>query len=99
MGRAILLRPSTKVGEHEKSEQESHKPKMIGFVAVVREGEIGYRIHPDWWGQGYMSEALAMFLDMFWKTESKCNVLLPSRLATEEEGWDCQRVLFPEYED
>ncbi|TVY53504.1 hypothetical protein LCER1_G007455 [Lachnellula cervina] len=68
-GWAILLRPLSKVDEQEKPGEESPKPKMIGFVAVVREGEIGYRIHPDWWGNGYMAEALAMFLDLFWQTE------------------------------
>ncbi|TVY91192.1 hypothetical protein LAWI1_G003910 [Lachnellula willkommii] len=72
-GWAILLRPLrplSKVDEQENFGEESPKPKMIGFVAVVREGEIGYRIHPDWWGKGYMAEALAMFLDLFWQTEN-----------------------------
>ncbi|KAH7336268.1 GNAT domain-containing protein [Rhexocercosporidium sp. MPI-PUGE-AT-0058] len=49
-----------------KGEKEDVKPKMIGTVGIVREVEIGYRIHPDYWGKGYMSEALTMFLDMWW---------------------------------
>ncbi|KAH7409351.1 GNAT domain-containing protein [Cadophora sp. MPI-SDFR-AT-0126] len=45
------------------------RPKMIGVVGIVREAELGYRIHPDFWGKGYMSEALTMFLDMWWALE------------------------------
>lgn len=38
---------------------------MIGVIGIVREQEIGYRIHPDFWGKGFMSEALKMFIEMF----------------------------------
>ena len=48
---------------------------MIGVIGIVREQEIGYRIHPDFWGKGFMSEALKMFIEMFWGMES---MLLPS---------------------
>ncbi|MBV36843.1 MAG: hypothetical protein CMP47_15545, partial [Rickettsiales bacterium] len=46
--------------------KEDEKPKMIGVVGIVREAELGYRIHPDFWGKGFMSEALTMFLEMWW---------------------------------
>jgi len=49
---AILIRPSSEAGEHEKSDSETPKPGMIGIVVVEKEAEIGYRIHPDWWGKG-----------------------------------------------
>ncbi|KAG4442045.1 hypothetical protein IFR05_002439 [Cadophora sp. M221] len=49
-----------------KGEMEGVKPKMIGVVGIVREVEIGYRLLPDYWGKGYMSEALTMFLAMWW---------------------------------
>ncbi|KAK0109667.1 hypothetical protein ONS95_002348 [Cadophora gregata] len=52
-----------------KSEKYDEKPKMIGVVGIVREPELGYRIHPDFWGKGYMSEALTMFLQMWWALE------------------------------
>ncbi len=52
-----------------KDADNNGKPKLIGVVGVVREPEIGYRIHPDYWGKGYMSEALTMFLKMWWALE------------------------------
>lgn len=49
-----------------KGEGKGVRPKMIGVVGIVREVEIGYRLHPDYWGKGYMTEALTMFLAMWW---------------------------------
>lgn len=49
-----------------KSSVEGEKPKLIGVMGVVREAEIGYRIHPDFQRKGYMPEALVMFLKMWW---------------------------------
>jgi len=51
------------------SMNKSKMLKMIGVVGTPRESEIAYKVHPDYWGKGYMSEALEMFLDLFWKLE------------------------------
>jgi RimJ/RimL family protein N-acetyltransferase len=60
---AIILRP-------ENPENETQKPKMIGIVGSrVISSEIGYKLHPTYWGKGYMSEALPMFIEIFWSLE------------------------------
>ena len=49
---------------------------MIGTVGVVRlpgdtfldSAEIAYGIHSDFWGKGYASEALGMFVGSYWAT-------------------------------
>ncbi|KAJ5732715.1 hypothetical protein N7493_004196 [Penicillium malachiteum] len=51
--------------------------KVIGAVGVnslVPAPSVGYGIHPDLWGKGYMSEAVAGVVDAWWKLErdSKC---------------------------
>jgi ribosomal-protein-alanine N-acetyltransferase len=44
-----------------------------GFVWLrTHRGEIGYELHPDFWGQGYMHEALDAILD-FGFTELQLN--------------------------
>lgn len=40
--------------------------RVIGAVGAVRGPEVGYMLHPDFWGQGYATEALAAFIPMFW---------------------------------
>jgi RimJ/RimL family protein N-acetyltransferase len=54
---------------------ESMKPKMIGTVGTPRKSsvgaEIGYNLHPDYWGKGYMKEALALFIALYWDTASR----------------------------
>ena len=59
---AILLKSSIS--------ELSGKPKVIGAVGVPRDGpagaEIGYGLHPDYWGMGYMSEALQLFIGVYW---------------------------------
>jgi len=62
---AIMLRPDSSIAQ----ETELQKPKMIGIIGTKNELEIAYKLHPDYWGKGYMSEALAMFLRMFWSLE------------------------------
>jgi ribosomal-protein-alanine N-acetyltransferase len=51
------------------SQENSDKPRMIGIIGIVREQEIGYKVHPDFWGKGYMTEALKMFINLYWKME------------------------------
>lgn len=60
---------------------------MIGTIAFPREQEIGYKLHPDYWGKGYMSEALKMFLEMFWNAEGKCLKLIFENMFDLRWGW------------
>ncbi|PBP23654.1 hypothetical protein BUE80_DR005352 [Diplocarpon rosae] len=55
-----------------KDHDAASKPRMIGVIGIPREAEIGYRIHPDHWGKGYMSEALTLFLEMWWALDGGC---------------------------
>ena len=64
---AILLRPDPSTPPPE----ENQKPRMIGVVGTPRESEVAYKLHPDYWGKGYMSEALAMFIKLFWQLEGQ----------------------------
>lgn len=62
----ILLKPSTpdKVGE---------VIGRISFPRISPDGqipEIGYGFHSDHWGRGYASEAVGLFVDMYWAEES-----------------------------
>ncbi|PVH76269.1 acyl-CoA N-acyltransferase [Cadophora sp. DSE1049] len=74
---AIMLKPSpsseTKSVIEDGSDSDSHakaeKPKMIGIVGTPRKSELAYKINPEYWGKGYMSETLTMFLRMFWESE------------------------------
>jgi [ribosomal protein S5]-alanine N-acetyltransferase len=59
-----------KVIDDEFKEKKGGELRMIGIIGVVREQEIGYRLHPDFWGKGYMTEALSMFIEMWWGMES-----------------------------
>jgi [ribosomal protein S5]-alanine N-acetyltransferase len=45
--------------------------KFIGTIGLPREAEIGYRISPEFWGKGYMSEVLEAFIEMFFKLDGK----------------------------
>jgi RimJ/RimL family protein N-acetyltransferase len=66
---AILLRGS-------ENTTEDDKPRMVGTVGTTRLSdddamEIAYGLHSDYWGRGYMSEALGMFIKLYWGVESK----------------------------
>jgi len=63
---AILLRPHA---IDDPFIAQEIKPKMIGVVGLPREAEIGYKINEQYWGKGYMTEALTLFLDFFWSLE------------------------------
>ena len=45
------------------------KDKVIGTAGIWDEeaGEIEFMLHRDYWGQGYMSEALTALLPLFWQ--------------------------------
>ena len=65
---AIILKVVDAEGD---GQEQARREKMIGIIGTPRKGEIGYKIHPGYWGKGYMSEALALFLDMWWGMEGK----------------------------
>jgi ribosomal-protein-alanine N-acetyltransferase len=63
---AICLKPE------EGSESGNGKEEggtFIGAIGFPRECDVGYSIHPAYWGKGYMTEALRMFVDMFFNAE------------------------------
>ncbi len=65
----IMLKPDPTVGGGK------NPPKLIGLVGTVREGdEMGYMLHCDYWGKGYMTEALRAFAGpegVFWSLPSE----------------------------
>lgn len=59
-------------GEHEAWEGGSEREgEMIGFVGTNRykeQGmEVGYVINRRYWGKGFATEGLRLFLDMYWE--------------------------------
>jgi len=48
--------------------QVEDDPRLIGWIrlgigeAKLRQGEVGYALHPDFWGRGFMTEALKRIL-------------------------------------
>ena len=44
-----------------------YKGKLIGKAGCWRMPEIGFIIHPDYWGQGFVSEALAAIIPSIFK--------------------------------
>jgi RimJ/RimL family protein N-acetyltransferase len=47
------------------------KPKMIGVIGVFRfPAEVGYQIHPHFQKQGYITEILPAFIELFWSLYS-----------------------------
>ncbi|GIJ86625.1 hypothetical protein Asppvi_005516 [Aspergillus pseudoviridinutans] len=60
--------------EREQWEDESQPPpadkQVIGYMGINQiypSPEIGYSIHPDYWGKGYATEALDGLLKAWWK--------------------------------
>ncbi|CAG8948745.1 hypothetical protein HYFRA_00001866 [Hymenoscyphus fraxineus] len=43
--------------------------KFIGTIGFPVEAVVGYRLMPEYWGKGYMTEALKMFLVMWFGRE------------------------------
>lgn len=66
----MLKPPTNSISANDStSSWTTEKPKMIGVMGTPRRAEIGYKLHPNYWGKGYMSEALTLFLKMFWESE------------------------------
>ncbi|KAL1632101.1 hypothetical protein SLS56_003990 [Neofusicoccum ribis] len=42
------------------------RPRVIGVLGAARAPEIGYMLHPDFWGKGLATEALRAFMPFFW---------------------------------
>ena len=57
------------------------RPRMIGTVGAPRNGpqgaEIAYGLHPDYWGKGYMIEALKLFIGVYWGPGSAFPLYFP----------------------
>lgn len=73
--------------------QQHERPEMIGIVGVHRTtpiAELGYIFHPSVWNQGYASEALLTFLNLFWKLRPRVEVV---EACTDYENYASQRVL------
>lgn len=57
-------------------EREGQEMEMIGIIGISHKPEnVGYKIHPDHWGKGYMTEALRLFVEMFWTLEGLSHLL------------------------
>lgn len=53
------------------------KGKFIGALGHPEEAVIGYRILPEYWGKGYMTEALQIFLGTWFAMEGLFSPSLP----------------------
>lgn len=69
----ILLKPERTSSpiNLELEKEGSPSLKTIGIMGTVRGGEsLGYMLHCDFWGKGYMTEALKAFVGadgIFWR--------------------------------
>lgn len=78
---AIILRT-----DPTKAVNDSLKPKMIGVIGTPREAEIAYKLYPDYWGNGFMTEALGLFLGLFWAQASNKDHLNITAFADAENS-------------
>jgi RimJ/RimL family protein N-acetyltransferase len=54
------------------ADDPSHKViGAVGINGLKPSPSIGYGIHPDFWGKGYASEAVAGIVDAWWKLPRK----------------------------
>lgn len=65
---AILLRPTS-------PSLVDDKPKLIGAIGMIRfeaghGAEVGYGLHPGYQKKGYATEAMKLFLGLYWSKES-----------------------------
>jgi RimJ/RimL family protein N-acetyltransferase len=68
---AVLLKPTGTSG----NSNDTTKPRMIGVVGTPRwtvtETEVGYGIHPDYWVKGYATEAMGLFIKIYWDPDRR----------------------------
>ena len=58
-------------GKEGRKDENPKAGRLIGAIGIPREGEIGYKLHPDFWGKGYMSYALRQAVNLFWRFDGK----------------------------
>ena len=63
---------------------------FIGSLGVIREGEVGYIVHPKAWGKGVAPEALVAFLPTYFEKYSTVEKLTGH---VDSENVRSQRVL------
>ncbi|KAA8569429.1 hypothetical protein EYC84_001065 [Monilinia fructicola] len=69
---AIMIPSSSSTLVAVENEREGNDMIMIGIIGTSHTpANIGYKIHPNYWGKGYMTEALRLFVEMFWDLEEK----------------------------
>jgi hypothetical protein len=61
---AIMLRPDA--SNASSPPDQADKAVMIGVLGTPRPEEIAYKLSPEYWGRGYMSEAVNMYLAFWW---------------------------------
>lgn len=67
---AIMIPSSSSTLVAVENEREGNDMIMIGIIGTSHTpANIGYKIHPNYWGKGYMTEALRLFVEMFWDLE------------------------------
>ena len=77
-----------------------HEGKLIGRIGMSRQFEIGYILHPDWWGKGLGTEAIAAFLPELFVRFPNADALTAeidprntgSARVLEKNGFVCMRI-------
>lgn len=75
----------------------AHDPsqKAIGAVGInslIPAPSIGYTLHPDVWGKGYASEAVAGVIDAWWKLDRIDSTQLGSESEKEKLFATCNKA-------
>jgi RimJ/RimL family protein N-acetyltransferase len=76
---AILLKSSVE-------SSENGMPTLIGTIGLIQvkvdAAELGYGLHPDYWGKGYGTEALKLFFNYYWAPGSMFPIYILSFLTS-----------------
>jgi RimJ/RimL family protein N-acetyltransferase len=97
------------LGSEKEATESDPEPKrrVIGVVGAIRTPEIGYMVHPDYWGTGITTEAMRAFMPLFWEhTEGRfdyCFALVdpdhtPSRKVLEKLGFSVHEYREKDFE-